>query len=908
MDVIKWLETLLGDCRLVGSVEDLVALLPSIAVDGPHWMDVAPDGGLAWRGCPVGFAPVLRQPLGMMVAQAMGEVVAGEVPADPAELSPDDLAQDPATAILARLLVEAAAAGSRSTSLVMLEAVRQSSQVVWGDLDELKAYSPAAASRARKSLKDLSKRLPARIEYLQGMAWALSARLGGAWSLASALDARVRPTRLYQALVANRLALVAPSGVFKPGTDLDLVAGVLGIEVQEGILTVAHQAISAVLRVAMEGKGGAAGAGLRALAGDRSDIEGLALDPRIAPLALQVLPELLDARALKAAGVTKGAQDRLLKREGTAATGALYAKVAVALGTWDVLAALAGRCLPVEGEGETWTSRLGPVAGPMPWPLLTPRGDGGQVDLVLVGVEQAGFLEAIRRMVEDEEEPLILGAVRGIWSGLQTQAEELGGMAAELGPNVLGFFGSESQAEAWAGAVRSAFGIPLRLELGPLGRALTLAASPEVVTRVASGPSLAGWDGESLWAAGGAVAEALPHGGSGGFEGMAEHLPGPAGMEGVDPFGDEEASPQETVPEASDPFDSEPSIQAGDGSDPFGETTSLSESEEDAFALPPAPDETPEEPVEHGSPAEGENTYGFDVEEEESQVTAVSTEPEEEVTPLAAYASPEPEEQEQEGTGEEPEAMDWDADFESEAEEKEQEGTGEEPEAMDWDADFEPEAVDDFGEIRAEKTFELEAIKLEKPREAVKEDAGLPPTMAEQADSGVLLGGAAAEDGQIQAEGTFEFEAINPESPEEVKEEEAAPSPPMAEEEAPESSEAEAADESPSTDEPEAEQAASSKSAAAMGLGPADLRYLFEGYVEYLDGTAMVFGRRYGARILDMHSYEFEGDKDEVYHRFLLDKIEEGFVPRTDLCCNLKPGIEPEDIDLERIGVVAGRG
>ncbi len=920
MDVVKWLETLLGDCRLVGSAEEAMALVPSLGLDAPNTMEIPLSGASPWRGSPVGFAKALRQPLGMMVAEAMTEVLGGQAPSDPSQLSLEVLANDAATSVLARLLVEAWRSGPRSASLVMLETVRQASQIAWGDFDELTRYSPAAAARARRAIDDMPDRLKVRVEYLHGLAWALSVRLGGAWALAASLDPSVRPTRLYQALVTNRLALVAPAGALSPDSDLDLIAGVLDIQVEEGILTATHQAVCAVLKVALAGGGDAPGAALRALAGSRSSVPALALDPRLAGLALQALPDLVDAKALKSAGVSKGAQKRLLKREGAAATSALYAQVTSALGTWDVLSALASRCLPIEREGGTWTGRLGNVDGELPWPVLTPRGDGGQADLTLVGVGLDGLWETVRKLAEDQGEPLLVAAAAGLWRQLCDQAPEHGGMATDLGSDGLGLFTSKAAAQQWADAVRSAFRPPLRLDLGPFGDGVSVASGGGVVLNITSGRFIAGWDGARLWAAGSAVAKALPSGGQAldapdaeeGLEGLAAAAADTSGA--ADPFGaDDGLSPPAAAaapsPAADDfdpfaasvpPAEPDPPPAADDDFDAFADDEPLGappevdfeedvpdegDDDDDAFYLPPpAQGEAPaasdepdlfmlppptEQELAENTPDEVEGTFmlppptaqelqdldqadgdgdgpdAYEIEDEESSVVEEEDEPQAEPDLFDAFDAP--------VDGDSVDAEDSEADFEA------MEGGG-------AGFRFNDEGAPD--QAGAEETFRFESPVFDEPEAKADNGGGFAITESQGKEGDIWAGAEGTDNATMEAGGDL------------------------------------FADESSGLEDSEAPAAP-----ATLGLGMADLRYLFDGYVHYLDGqSGMVFGRRYGDRVLDKHVYDFQGDKDKVYRQFLLDKVEEGFVPRTDLVGDLPAGIEPEGIDLERMGSVASKG
>ena len=909
MDVVKWLETLLGDCRLVGSAEEALSLVPSLAMDAPVMLDLQVEGEkTTWRGCPVGFARALQAPVGFMVAESMSQVVAGQEPTDPAGVDLGVLAQDPATAKLARLLAEAWRFGPRGTSLVMLEAIRETALIAAGQLDELNRVSATAGSRARKALDELPDRVPARIEYYNGLAWSLSLRLGGAWALAGVLDPAIQPTRLYQALVANRLALVLPAGGLDPAEDLDLVAGVLGIQVEPGILGAAQRAIAAGLKVALAGKGGVAGAGLRDLAGIRTDLLTLSMDPRIAALALHSLPDLVDLKELRAAGVARGAQKNLLKRAGAAATAALYASAVRAVRTWELLAALAGRCLPVEREGAIWQSRLGRMAGEFPWCVLSPRGDGGQVRLSVVGVNLDGLWETVRALVQDQGDVTLLLAARSIWTGLAEGAAGLGGMARQVGANGIGLFTTSKAAESWAESVRSAYRPPLRLETHPFGDGMQVPSGGGVSVQVAPGPLLAAYDGVQLWATGKAVVEAM---GTAGI-GLGGSLPeatdddliglGLPDAGAPDPFGIEQPPPAAAAPddpfalaappaepEEEDPgfglFDREvPEIEMPDPGPPQGDAPGLGGHE--GSGEPDGDDRGAEDPELYMLPPPTDDELAAN--EDPVEGTFMLPPPSEaELEDLRQREQPGADT----GTAYDIEVSDEDSDVASDV-------PGPAAAADDPFGAFDAEDSDEDSEADFEPMGAGEGFKL--------------------ADEGTQE--------KMQAEETFRFETPlfdgEPATEKNAgfdlkKAEESAPSAGReAEDEAdpwdnvgPRDEDAEAAGGDLFEDPSELDDSEAPAPTMPLGLGMADLRYLFEGYVHFLDGSAsIVFGRRYGERVLDRHVYEFQGDLVAVYRSFLMDKVDEGFVPRTDLVGDLPSGVTPEAIDLNRMGAVASGG
>jgi hypothetical protein len=80
-----------------------------------------------------------------------------------------------------------------------------------------------------------------------------------------------------------------------------------------------------------------------------------------------------------------------------------------------------------------------------------------------------------------------------------------------------------------------------------------------------------------------------------------------------------------------------------------------------------------------------------------------------------------------------------------------------------------------------------------------------------------------------------------------------------------------------------------------------DFGYLLRGYACFLDRGDVVFGRPYGARMVDRHSYPSAGDLDAAYRSFLQDKIKEGFLPQTELTGELPRGVTLLPLESDRL-------
>jgi len=106
--------------------------------------------------------------------------------------------------------------------------------------------------------------------------------------------------------------------------------------------------------------------------------------------------------------------------------------------------------------------------------------------------------------------------------------------------------------------------------------------------------------------------------------------------------------------------------------------------------------------------------------------------------------------------------------------------------------------------------------------------------------------------------------------------------------------------------EPEPPVQAAQPAAAAPAPAPSPpipgVEALFAGYQVYLtESNAVLFGHRYGSHLLDAHEYPCGDDINEAYKRFLKDKIDERFVPRSDLSRPVPKGTSGQAMDMERL-------
>ena len=518
MDVLDWLNIVLSEARWLRSPEEALALLPDIGVDAPAHVKMI-EGRDQYTGFPVAFADRIREPLAEFIVNRVSEQVEGRGGEQLRDLSPDKLGRDELVLALANLLVEAGELGRRSTSLVMLELARQSSLLCSGDMGGVERRMPAVQSQLGRYLPKLASMEPeARGAALARVAWSLSARLSFAWAMAGKINPHVRPTRLHQALVGNKAALVVAHGHLDLPRDAAMLAALCGIKTAREQLEAVHVGVTAACRHAF-GTDTPAAKALRDLAGTRSDPASLALDPGISNWVLNGLEDIAPTRVLTSAGVGRAQLRILTDRRAIPALAAAYARVCRVARGWDVLSCAANRAVPVEISDKKIRCAMGDLHG-QPYRLLAPRGKDFNRETYIVGVNREHLFEAAAKKAGDRG-VAVYAALSKRWVSLAENATH--GEGAISSPNGAWFaaFPTGTAAEAFATEVDRRFRSPIQLDLAPLGPVVSLDSNATVVVRIEGGPCIGGWDGETLNIRGGAVDRAMGSADEGAHAGLA---------------------------------------------------------------------------------------------------------------------------------------------------------------------------------------------------------------------------------------------------------------------------------------------------------------------------------------------------------------------------------------------------
>ncbi len=500
MDLDLWLDSVLPECALLESAEEVLRLVPDLASDAPICQPLPlSDDSLAeeW-GFPVRFSHPLRAVLAPYLLKSLSGFLEDGQPEHPDMLTPEKLGREPLVGTLVGLLGEAAMHGPRCVSGVLLELTRQSSALLWGEEAETKEAAGAGTLGLEAKAKELLNLAPREQGRILGhVAYSLCGRLSAAMQLAQRFHSDVTPTRFYQALLKNKMALVVPGQPFEPDVHLPLVAGMQGLEVDDGLLVGIHQAVTAAAKEGLEGKGGAQ-ALFRGLAGGRKSTTSMALEEPIAIWALHGLSDLVGMRQLKKEGL-KGAQAKaILKGGGADSAVALYARVGETLRTWDLLASLAQRSTPIWRLGRDVLSTRGKLKESLKWEVLVPCGEAAQVEASVVLVRLGPARAQVLARAEDGQRAACMLALAGVWQELVVQAEELGGLAGTMGDDGVALFLREREADAFARAAQGRLQPPIRIDLEPMDAPLALPGRAAFEVHTGRGGVLGGWSGERL--------------------------------------------------------------------------------------------------------------------------------------------------------------------------------------------------------------------------------------------------------------------------------------------------------------------------------------------------------------------------------------------------------------------------
>lgn len=896
----------------VAPADAAIATLPAVA-DGMPPVHVNGDG----RGTiPSACTATMRVPVERAVRGELDEALVDLAPPSGEELA-ERLRNDPLVALLARLVTEGGAVSPAASVVPFLDAVRISA-ACFGNPSALVADAVA---------KTLAQEPARRGAVLARVAAGMQQRAGAAALLAA--ENGVGQPGLAAALVANRLCWVFPEGSLDAHPDVPLVAAMLGAPVPPASAIAVGRAVEAVARAVLARRAANRATpddhafALRflppaAAADPASAAKSLALDADAVAWILPSLPRWVTVRELTAGGIEKAVAKKLLTPATSVALASTVYDALRAMRQWAVLSQVTAAVVPVDpaGDGGAIVVSPRPVptqgtviavglgrsrAAPGGSPALVPgvgqafaqcmaafpgvaHADLGPIGLAVVAdVRVAARLAfALRdRLGEGRARPAIAMASGQVAGGTDGAVMKIVGPAVSGALRLLAYDEMVTRPLGLSGALGLAVvegmlcGDGLAVDRST-GGALARAGLREV--RSPRAPRGVEIDWAFEWED--RILALVP------IKGMSRALEllalaradwdalhsadGPAPVPGTRRL-KERRSLDQHLADAEEASDVATAPPVAPGSPYGGMRVADVYFESSDGPAPPTPDEIAEPPAATEVAVE-ESADEFARASEYMLAGPGTAAPEPE--PPAATAAPEPEESATDAAPE-PEESPFGAPSDGDP----FAAAGAVPGAADYAPAATPgfegpsTVIDYFGAAPSEEPAQApESVASAPPPEppAAVHEAPPPEPPASPAGPGFEM---AIEDDDEDEPAAPAYSAT--------------PAPPP-----PEASPARPA-KGPA---PEAPQLGRRRPPPSVDFG-----HLLRGYACFLDRGDVVFGRPYGARMVDRHSYPSGGDLDAAYRSFLQDKIREGFLPQAELAGELPRGVTLLPLENDRL-------
>ena len=490
-------------------------LVPELAADAPPLL------GVGGAGDDTGYVPVLGAeriltPLAELLVTVGQELKSGRPAASVEALSAEALAADPLVGALAEALSSCAVVGLQRVAVPGLV-------VAWGASRLLAAHDCGVVriSPARMSdLDSLSRWLrgldPAkRATAVTALSWEVAGRMAAAIRIASESAPAVASNQLLRRLVTDPLLLSAPAGAIHESLDHAFVGAVLDTGGDVQAFAWVPAAVGAAIEASQgrrgrAGKANAADAGLAEVLRKVNDTSRAVFHPTVAAYAIASLPELVTAKELKAAGIPDEVARLMVKRPSALALAAAWGDVLGPMLTWDVLAALVDRLVPlVVGSSGDLTGGRGPLPQGEGLRLLVPRADPDE-DLHVVATRLSELQAGLTAGAGVEAS----GAAARMW---REAAGRSGAEAQSLvGDHGVAVFRTADAAARFGLSIQAALSGARTVEVGARGRRVQLTDDHSTCVGLASGRVRGGADGERCVLAGPAVGDAIGLTGLGG--------------------------------------------------------------------------------------------------------------------------------------------------------------------------------------------------------------------------------------------------------------------------------------------------------------------------------------------------------------------------------------------------------
>ena len=499
MEIDERIKALLPGCVWVQDVSTALRLVPSLALDMPPITALPGDNLCLPIAC------------GEAVLTGVAEVIF--TIAEPAlrgarepihEAKQEALLADPLVPLLAQLCADAAQPGLSMQATPALVVAWATARLLSGDR--------SWRGNRNRELRELRQHmlglpLEQRGQVLASIGWSISGRIAAAGALARRSGWNARVGGLARAVLTSPLTLAFASGSIGTGAELSAAARVLGVALDEELLTHLQLATRAAIAAAdarrQAGTGTPADAELAALIDQEEG--SLLFRAGIGPRLVAMFPELVSASALSVAGVPPDTARELVQPAVAQALASSWGALLHSLLRWDVLSALCALIAPVQEVGGQWRVEQGLLPANRPWSLLAPQVGRRPAPKTAVAFRLTHLRQEVRQAAVARKMLVLSGLVEREWARWAEDAPA----AALLADHGVVLFDDPLEALRFAVQTRAALRKLKSINIGALGEPLRLAGAVHVPVGIATGEAQGAFDGERVRLQGAAIADAI---------------------------------------------------------------------------------------------------------------------------------------------------------------------------------------------------------------------------------------------------------------------------------------------------------------------------------------------------------------------------------------------------------------
>jgi hypothetical protein len=528
MDIHQELSSLLSSSTWVKSPGEALRRVPALGQEMPALVRLP---GKSSTRIPVAEMEELVETVVRTLVSASSRVLSGGMGERVDQLSEDALSGDPLVQLLEKQFSQLGWAGLRRDTVPLLSTCWVSSRMLGGRVGELQLRENALIRQSEKLVDRLQEMAPsARGEALAGLSWELTGRTGAALNMVLRAGRPLQAAGLARSLLPSRLLVAFPRGSLNAKLDLPVVSGVLGLGLNEEILSCLERIAGLALGAVQERIGSGKASGIDMALSQALDSRLAPEEPRIAllhsvagPLLVASIPSLLNRRQLKAAGVKKSVLASLQDPVSMTALASTWQDLVAALAEWDVLSALVDRVSPITRKQDGWVYGNKALEDSVRWECLLPR-QAPERPLIALAVRLSDIRENVEARARDTGRVSAAGVVESAWNRF---CEETSCSVHDwVGDHGVALFDQPLDAIAFAREVSHAFSGPFELPIGARGGTVAIRSGLNVGVGLAFGRLVGGNDGSATCLQGPIIGRAMALSGTGMLEGAAEDAGG----------------------------------------------------------------------------------------------------------------------------------------------------------------------------------------------------------------------------------------------------------------------------------------------------------------------------------------------------------------------------------------------